>query len=77
MNWKKIVNQKDNLWWQVGGNKRILPKKWVHVGKSTYSGEWEVRAPTRINKQTIAGTSKFFKTRKGALNFAGRYRSFR
>jgi len=77
MVWKQTVKQKDNLWWQVGTNKKNplwLPKKWVNVEKSSYSGEWEVRAPTRINKQTTLGTSKFFKTRTGAIRFAKKYR---
>ena len=79
--WKKIVNQKGNYWWQVGENKlnkNHLPKKWVHVGEKTpyvkkeFGYSWEVRSYKRINKKTIYGNSRFFKTKKGAMDFARR-----
>ena len=80
--WKKIVNQKGNLWWQVGMNKqnpKHLPEKWITVQEHTpyvkkeFGDNWEVRAPTRINKETVYGKSKNFKTKSSALRFAHSY----
>ena len=77
--WRKVVNQKVNEWWQVGGNSKYLPEKWITIQKQTpyiqkeFGSNWEVRAPTRINKKTIYGKSKFFKTKPQALKFVKSY----
>lgn len=74
--YKRIVNQKDNIWYQVGVNKenpKYLTKRWVHISKDSYSGEWQVHAPTRINPKTVDGHYKFFKTKSGAMKFAKLY----
>jgi len=74
--WKKKVNQKDNEWWQIGENKQNklwLPEKWIHLGKSGYSGEYEVRADSKINSETIYGHSKFFKSKRLAEKFVDKY----
>ena len=80
--WKKTINQKGNLWWQVGTNKenpRYLPEKWINVSEQTpyikkeFGDNWEVRTPTRINKKTIYGKSRAFKNKSSALRFAHSY----
>lgn len=78
--WKKRVNQKDNEWWQIGENKQNklwLPKKWIHLGKTsdpqTGKTEYEVRADSKINKKTIYGKSKFFKSKPLARRFVNNY----
>lgn len=71
---KQTVNQKGNYWWQIGKNKENklwLPKKWIHVGKT--SEGWEVRADEKINKETIYGHSKFYKSKPSAMKFANKY----
>ena len=77
--WKKIVSQKDNIWWQIGINKSNplhLPEKWINIQEHTpyikkeFGDNWEVRTPTRINKKTIYGKSRNFKTKSQALKFA-------
>lgn len=79
--WKRIVNQKGNIWYQVGKNKENplhLTEKWVNISEHTphikkeFGVNWEVRAP-KSNKKTIDGTSTSFKTRQGAMNFANKY----
>jgi len=80
--WRKTINQKDSLWWQVGINKenpKYLPEKWITIQEQTpyikkeFGYSWQVRTPTRINSKTIYGKSKFFKTKSSALKFAHSY----
>jgi len=81
--YKRIINQKGNIWYQVGINKKNpnhLTKRWISIRehtpyiKKTFPGSnWRVHTPIRINKKTINGHFKNFKTKKDAMKFAMQY----
>lgn len=81
--WIKTISSKHKHVWQRGyhpKNKNWLPKMWVIVTEQTPSvkrmfpgDNWEVQAPTRINKETLNGAFRNFKTKTSAMAFAKAY----
>lgn len=82
--WIKTQSDKHSQTWQRGfhpKHKNWLPSMWVRIleevpsVKRMFPGHnWQVHAPTRINKETINGGFKNFKTKSAALRFAKAYR---
>lgn len=70
--WKKREVKPNRILWTKGKFKPGYGyNDWVHVDKLDHS--YEVGAKDKINKQTINGHFKFFKSKSSAMKLANKY----